>query len=312
MSKKSLYLLGLIALTIIIGTIFYWFFCCKVCCGKITGTNKNEVINTEVAKPKQEPTLIPFSIKDANGDLSYEINDNFNFNTSDFKILTPISSSIEKGTSIIKEYLDTNGNKRFNIVGFYRSDEINDTAYPNLGLARAKAVENYMISKGISPKLINIFGKLNDDLIPDSNNILHGPLAFDIFTRNEESVKNDELLKASCDSLKNKPLKLYFKTGQASINLTPEQRQKFVNISKCVDKLGVKIIVLGHTDNTGNPDANMKLGQDRANFVKNYLIRNGILQENISATSKGQNQPIADNATEEGRALNRRIEVTIN
>ena len=98
----------------------------------------------------------------------------------------------------------------------------------------------------------------------------------------------------------------------AQINLTAEQRQKIADISHCVDKLGVKIQVVGHTDNTGQADNNMVLGQGRADFAKNYLIRNGILGVNIEATSKGQTQPIADNNTEEGRKENRRTVITIN
>lgn len=70
--------------------------------------------------------------------------------------------------------------------------------------------------------------------------------------------------------------------------------------------------VVGHTDNTGNADKNMTLGQGRADFAKQYLIANGILGDNIEASSKGQTQPIADNNTEEGRTKNTRTVITIN
>ncbi|WP_083253240.1 OmpA family protein [Flavivirga aquatica] len=73
------------------------------------------------------------------------------------------------------------------------------------------------------------------------------------------------------------------------MNLTAEQRQKITDISHCVDKLGVKVQVVGHTDNTGDAATNIVLGQQRADFVKSYLIRNGILSNNIEAISKRAN-----------------------
>lgn len=315
MSKKSIYLLGIL-LTIIIGSILYWYLCCTVCYAEKCASSKQKTQKTnneEVSKPKTKPpTSLPFSIKDTSGNLAYEINENFNFNTSGFSIRDSVSTSLNNGISMIREYLDSNKNKRLNITGYYMNDENNNSAFPNLGLARANSVKNYMISQNISSKLINTYGELNNDMVPNKNNILYGPLKFNVFTRTDEALKSDEALKKACETIKENPLLIYFKTGQASINLTPEQRQKFADISKCVDKLGVTIQVTGHTDNTGNKDGNMKLGLDRANFIKTYLIKNGILSQNITATSEGQNTPISDNTTEEGKAKNRRIEITIN
>lgn len=310
MSKKSSYLLGIL-LTIIIGTFLYWKFCCK-CCNKDSLDRKGKIENNSVTPNKKEATLWPFSIKDANGDFSFSTKENFNFNVSNFKILDSISSSLNEGVLNVKEYLDANGEKRFNITGYYRSDETNNSAFPNLGLARANSVKNYMVSKGISSKLINTFGQLNDDMVADANGIFHGPLGFDIFTRGENSNENDDALAKACAAIKANPLVLHFKTGQAQINLTTEQRQKIAAISRCVDKLGVKVQVVGHTDNTGNANNNIVLGQGRADFAKGYLIQNGILSSHIEATSKGQTEPIADNATDEGKAKNRRTVVTIN
>lgn len=82
---------------------------------------------------------------------------------------------------------------------------------------------------------------------------------------------------------------------------------------KYIDKVdGALITVTGFTDNTGSRPTNIKLGQGRADFTKQYLIQNGIDSSKIQSFSKGPDLPIADNATEEGRAKNRRVEVTIN
>ena len=72
------------------------------------------------------------------------------------------------------------------------------------------------------------------------------------------------------------------------------------------------IVITGHTDNEGSRETNIKVGQGRADFAKNYLMDNGIPENKIISTSVGPGQPIADNTTEEGKAKNRRVVVTIN
>jgi len=65
---------------------------------------------------------------------------------------------------------------------------------------------------------------------------------------------------------------------------------------------------VGHTDNVGDPDANMRLSKDRAESVRAYLIENfGIESSRISAIGVGAEKPIASNDTAEGRQQNRRI-----
>jgi OOP family OmpA-OmpF porin len=67
----------------------------------------------------------------------------------------------------------------------------------------------------------------------------------------------------------------------------------------------------GHTDNVGSPASNQKLSLDRANTVRDYLISKGIDGARVTAKGYGHTKPISDNKTAEGRAENRRTEVTI-
>ena len=311
MSKKTSYLLGIL-FTIIIGTLLYCYLCDSCYCFPSQETSADvETDNKVVETPEvKQTTRNAFMISDANGDFNIEMNDNFNFKTSNFSILEPISEKINEGTLKLKDYLTNNSLKTVNITGYYRSDETNNSAYPNLGLARANSVKNYLVSQGISSKQINTNGELNDDINPDDESTLYGPLKFGILTLKEG--EKDEALEAACEDIRKNPLVLHFNTGQAQINLTVEQRQKIANISNCVDHLGVKVQIVGHTDNTGNAENNVVLGQNRADFAKTYLISNGILESNIETSSKGPYEPIADNNTEEGRKENRRTVITIN
>jgi len=73
----------------------------------------------------------------------------------------------------------------------------------------------------------------------------------------------------------------------------------------------IKIEIAGHTDNTGNDAHNIKLSQDRANTIRNYLLKKGIKSTQVTTKGYGATEPVADNATEDGRQLNRRTEVRI-
>ncbi|KIG04124.1 OmpA family protein [Caballeronia concitans] len=67
--------------------------------------------------------------------------------------------------------------------------------------------------------------------------------------------------------------------------------------------------VVGHTDNTGTAAYNQTLSQNRAQSVASYISTHGVPAQRLSAQGMGQNQPIADNSTEAGRAQNRRVEI---
>ena len=71
----------------------------------------------------------------------------------------------------------------------------------------------------------------------------------------------------------------------------------------------VKVEVAGHTDSKGSDAYNLNLSQRRAEAVRNYLIGKGIAAERLTAKGYGESQPVADNATDEGRAKNRRVEL---
>ena len=73
----------------------------------------------------------------------------------------------------------------------------------------------------------------------------------------------------------------------------------------------LKLEVAGYTDNRGNRNYNMRLSQDRAEAVRQYLVSQGIAAERLQAKGYGPDNPIADNGSEDGRATNRRVELHI-
>ena len=69
--------------------------------------------------------------------------------------------------------------------------------------------------------------------------------------------------------------------------------------------------VYGHTDNVGNSSDNLKLSQARAESVKQFLVNLGVADTRLGAIGMGDSKPKGDNGTEEGRMLNRRVEVKL-
>lgn len=101
-----------------------------------------------------------------------------------------------------------------------------------------------------------------------------------------------------------------FETGKAT--LQPESYKVLDDlVAYLLRKEDDKIEVGGHTDNVGKPAANLTLSEDRANSVRDYLIAKGVDASRITAKGYGMTVPVADNKTEDGRAQNRRTEVTV-
>lgn len=69
--------------------------------------------------------------------------------------------------------------------------------------------------------------------------------------------------------------------------------------------------IIGHTDNTGEAGYNQDLSQRRAQSVSNVLVNNGVAPARLRAFGRGENEPVADNLTAEGRAQNRRVDIII-
>jgi len=103
---------------------------------------------------------------------------------------------------------------------------------------------------------------------------------------------------------------IYFEQSKAVIrDISYEQLDVLVNVMKSNPK--IHMTISGHTDNIGNPAALQKLSEERAEAIKDYLVRNNISTDRISTIGMGASKPLNDNANENERAKNRRVEVSV-
>lgn len=101
-----------------------------------------------------------------------------------------------------------------------------------------------------------------------------------------------------------------FQTNSAE--LTALSRYQLDNLVSALNKYPTLTIqIMGHTDDTGKPDFNQQLSEQRAQAVFSYLAGKGIDEVRLSASGFGSTQPVTDNDTEEGREQNRRVEFRI-
>ena len=104
--------------------------------------------------------------------------------------------------------------------------------------------------------------------------------------------------------------RLLFDTGSVALQpSSQEQLQNIANILKAYPKVKVKIG--GYTDNTGDAKTNKKLSEARATLVKQQLIAMNIAANRLDAEGYGEEHPVADNSTDEGRQKNRRISLRV-
>ncbi len=299
MSKKISYLLG-IAVTIIIGTILYLQFCCNCC-------KAPQTVNQETVAAAPETKTNPFVL--SGPEINYQCNDNFNFLQNSSSLITPVSDSITVGIEKLKEVLVKNPKQKITITGCALTDEKNTTTFENLALARAHDIKTFLISKGFPESQLETNGEIADSWKTTGDTLL-GPLKFQ-FNELEAAVLNTDNWTALKEEINADPLVLYFNTNQSSDNLSKEEHQKVVKTAKYVNHVpDSKVLVTGHSDNAGGREANVLLARKRAEFTKNYLVKNGIKASNIEVVSKGPDEPVSENETAQGRAKNRRSVVT--
>jgi len=99
-----------------------------------------------------------------------------------------------------------------------------------------------------------------------------------------------------------------FATGRA--DLSDAARAILLTVAQSLAaRPGIQVEVAGHTDNTGSRAGNLRLSQARADAVREFLVRNGVPAEQLTARGYGPDQPVATNASAAGRQQNRRVEL---
>lgn len=175
MRRKTYITIGLVFLAFLIG---YFLL------GEYSGQeffSEGFVKNNTSKEPAVSETQIvkkAFDLQDINGDFSFTSEENFNFNLSQYEIIRPVSKDIISGIAEMQLYFGANEARRVEVIGLYISSEKNNSNFPNLGMARANAIKEFLIIQGIPSSRIDLKGELRD--LKPYKKILYGPVDFKI------------------------------------------------------------------------------------------------------------------------------------
>lgn len=200
------------------------------------------------------------------------------------RVLDPQTGKVPDETNISYEDLKTG-----KTIGIAKPD-------PKTGLY--KLVLPYGVNYGITAKA--------KGFLPSSINIDLSKLRGRYLELDERDLVMAPIAKGSSMTINN----LFFETGKATLTAESDPELKRI-VQVMQENATLQIEISGHTDNTGSDELNNKLSQDRADAVKNYLINQGVKSDRIRTKGYGKTKPKADNSTEEGRQMNRRVEFAI-
>ena len=186
--------------------------------------------------------------------------------------------------------------QKLRIIGLYNSTEENTSSAQNLGLGRAESIRSQFISK-LNPDQIETASQMTVGQSGASEGYSTTPVSFSVVGEEAETIPMGTIIYFafnSTDKLDDSVVEAYLDS-----------------VVKRVSDSGERVQVVGHTDNLGNEATNSELGRQRAQVIRDYLVDQGLTSTRIRIESKGESQPVASNATEEGRARNRRAELRI-
>lgn len=125
-----------------------------------------------------------------------------------------------------------------------------------------------------------------------------------------EEMKGEEKMDEKKEVSTNvEAITLSFAFNEVSLNASNTRKLASVLKALKADE-SLKVILVGHTDNVGSNEVNARVSQQRAKSTLNYLVAKGISAERVSASSEGETKPVSPNDTVEGRAKNRRVEIS--
>lgn len=291
-------------------------------CGKLTGLNKARFPITDITLMLVKDNGEVISQKTAN-------NGNFNFQNVDpnagysFKISSEDTKVLEAGKLIIFDCK----NQTVNTIS--RNGESYDYHLTDTEKTQLSMEGSGMVSSGgnsssstVSDPVAKIqtlkanYEKLKTDAKACESKVSDLQKKFSELEKIFDALKSkpqdmDTDLQLYDGSLLSKYLKyINFKSNDASLD-----EEAYRSLDALILQLKkfpkVKFVINGHADNSGTDLINMKLSQERADAVKNYLVSRKVDVKRISTQALGSAYPIANNDVEEGRAKNRRVEIKV-
>ena len=267
---------------------------------KVINETEVETINKKDSESVINEPSNSFEVIDENGNIIFNFPDNLGITANNFYVNFPEGSS--SFNESVFNFLNTYQNKELLITGLFNPNESNNNE--TLGLKRANYIKDMLVKFGVNSDRISVSNQLKDFNF-DANGNFNGGVLFEFLNLSEAKLKEIE------SGIANKTLY----SGFGSKEFAPDNTLQAyaLELKNYLNKYPNKLAnIVGHTDSVGDLEANDWYGMERAKNVKRYLESQGIAENRLVATSKGETEPIDSNGTLEGRRKNRRIEIKVN
>ena len=281
----------------------WWFYTCSFC---QTKNQENNTIKEKTTLIEKVPEKIItasstqyLTVKNNSGELIYTFKDQLRIFIDSDSVYIP--KTLYQVKDSLLNYLNNNQTKELLINGWYRNDEVKNNS--DLGIERAQYLRKILTKFGLNSDKINTSSK--EKKYEYNTGSYNGGIELVL-----RDITDEKILKINkgivSKSLYTKFNSRKFIPDNTLVTYTLELKNYLINNPTKTVK------ITGHTDSVGKEADNKIIGIDRATNVMNYFISNGINKNKLKSFSEGENKPISENSTKEGRAKNRRIEINVN
>ena len=233
-----------------------------------------------------EPEISPLSIKDANGQILFETENNFEFKKSSAS--PEINQDLKEGLEKVASYLKDNPKYRLNLNASYRQGERNMTSFDNLGIARAHNIKQRLLALGVSKDQLAIDGNISHDLEGDRRTV-YGGIEFnfeekEIVTKNsndsganEEETSSLYYILDGKDTVSTSSKTFSWKKSSADIELDEEMNKHLKTMGNYLKNTKDRELHItgAYSKEEDKPAAFENLGIARADKIKQEMIKNG-------------------------------------
>jgi len=263
--------------------------------------------------------MAPFKVEDLTTNLRLEAEDNFVFNYSSVNFLLDLSPAMRDVMQDIVVYLDREPQRQLILTGYNHPDEKNETVLENLGLARANKMKNLWVKLGVNPQQIAIKG-ITDERLAIFNSELYqkflpNAMGFEFEVLEPEMIKQQNRTFAKAEErLKELPVFRFKDFGEKTNKIVRNDKLKaYVNdlILYISRNKKAKIYCVGHSNEAETKEQSAVMGSERAEYVRAFLEKHGILKEQIETRTVGALHPLGEKNTRYGRQINRRVDLFV-
>ena len=272
---------------------------------------------------------IPFTVTD--GNFQTKSDNSIIFELSNWEPTIPMQAlSSLKSVAL---YLANNSEKKLILTGRFGTTELNDSDFPNNGIARAEAIKKELVSYGAPEKLIEVqadsvakltltcgkimtaidfnFEKQNEiaQVIPEEEK---KEIEENNSENNTPTEKVETEIKTESTFQEDKTYIVFYKENTFKPEVDEEMDSYLKSLAKYLKEHPKdRLLLVGHTDNVGDTSKHFNFGKYRARKLRDVLLEYKIEKRRIKTDSEGSAKPLGSNKTSEGRFKNRRVEISI-